>query len=115
MLMFQNTRNKKLNIAIIVKGNPKLPDSEILANYNCQNQKVSSTIVVILTMVDVPDGLEDISEVVIFGVESEQIEEENDAYNDLRAELGRDGMINNNYSMNIFQVLPRRLKRTWQS
>ena len=43
-------------------------------------------------MVDVPDGLEDISEVVIFGVESEQIEEENDAYNDLRAELGTDGI-----------------------
>ena len=41
-------------------------------------------------MVDVPDGgLEDISEVIIYGVESEQIEEENDAYNDLRAELGR--------------------------
>ena len=40
-------------------------------------------------MVDVPDGgLEDISEVIIYGVESEQIEEENDAYNDLRAELG---------------------------
>ena len=42
------------------------------------------------SMVDVPDGLEDLSEVVIFGVESEQIEEENDAYNDLRAELGED-------------------------
>ena len=41
-------------------------------------------------MVDVPDRLEDVSEVVIFGVESEQIEEENDAYNDLRAELGED-------------------------
>ena len=40
-------------------------------------------------MVDVPDGLDDLSEVVIFGVESEQIEEENDAYNDLRAELGK--------------------------
>ena len=41
-------------------------------------------------MVDVPDGgLEDISEVIIYGVESEQIEEENDAYNDLRAELGK--------------------------
>ena len=41
-------------------------------------------------MVDVPDGLDDVSEVVIYGVESEQIEEENDAYNDLRAELGED-------------------------
>ena len=42
-------------------------------------------------MVDVPDGLDDLSEVVIYGVESEQIEEENDAYNDLRAELGETG------------------------
>ena len=40
------------------------------------------------TMVDVPDGLDDLKEVIVFGVESEQIEEENDAYNDLRAELG---------------------------
>ena len=32
------------------------------------------------TMVDVPDGLDDPSEVIIYGVESEQIEEENDAY-----------------------------------
>ena len=39
-------------------------------------------------MVDVPDGLDDPSEVIIYGVESEQIEEENDAYNDLRFELG---------------------------
>ena len=40
-------------------------------------------------MVDVPDGgLEDISEVIIYGVESEQIEEENDALNDMRYELG---------------------------
>ena len=39
-------------------------------------------------MVDVPDGLDDAREIIIYGVESEQIEEENDAYNDLRCELG---------------------------
>ena len=44
-------------------------------------------------MVDVPDGLDDVSEVVIFGVESEQIEEENDASNDLRFELGSFGSL----------------------
>ena len=44
-------------------------------------------------MVDVPDGLDDLKEVIVFGVESEQIEEENDAYNDLRAELGLDEII----------------------
>ena len=41
-------------------------------------------------MVDVPDGLDDAREIIIYGVESEQIEEENDAYNDLRDELGKD-------------------------
>ena len=41
-------------------------------------------------MVDVPDGLDDITEVIIFGVESEQIEEENDAYKDMTEELGEE-------------------------
>ena len=39
-------------------------------------------------MVDIPVTTEDASGVIIYGVESEQIEEENDAYNDMRAELG---------------------------
>ena len=39
-------------------------------------------------MVDIPATTEDASGVIIYGVESEQIEEENDAYNDMRAELG---------------------------
>ena len=40
-------------------------------------------------MVDIPDGLDPAHEVIIYGVESEQIEEENDAYNDMRCELGK--------------------------
>ena len=64
-------------------------------------------------MVDVPDRLEDLSEVVIFGVESEQIEEENDAYNDLRAELGGDGETS---SVTFeLQVSTRKQKMTLQS
>ena len=39
-------------------------------------------------MVDIPEGLDDPSEIIIYGVESEQIEEENDAYYDMRVELG---------------------------
>ena len=39
-------------------------------------------------MVDIPENVDDASEIIIYGVESEQIEEENDAYNDLRCELG---------------------------
>ena len=40
-------------------------------------------------MVDVPDRLEDHGPVFIYGVEGEQIEEENDAYNDLRYDIGK--------------------------
>ena len=40
-------------------------------------------------MVDIPERLESHAEVFIYGVEGEQIEEENDAYNDLRFELGK--------------------------
>lgn len=39
-------------------------------------------------MVDVPERLEDHGPVFIYGVEGEQIEEENDAYNDLRVDIG---------------------------
>lgn len=39
-------------------------------------------------MVDIPDRLDDHAPVFIYGVEGEQIEEENDAYNDMRYELG---------------------------
>ena len=39
-------------------------------------------------MVDVPERLEDHAPVFIYGVEGEQIEEENDAYNDLRFDIG---------------------------
>ena len=42
---------------------------------------------------DIPESVDDASEIIIFGVESEQIEEENDAYNDLRFELGRFGYL----------------------
>ena len=41
-------------------------------------------------MVDIPERTDDASGIIIYGVESEQIEEENDAYNDMRAELGDD-------------------------
>ena len=39
-------------------------------------------------MVDIQERTDEVSGVIIYGVESEQIEEENDAYNDMRAELG---------------------------
>ena len=42
---------------------------------------------------DIPESVDDASEIIIFGVESEQIEEENDAYNDLRFELGSFGTL----------------------
>ena len=41
-------------------------------------------------MVDIPDRLDDHAPVFIYGVEGEQIEEENDAYNDMRYELGEE-------------------------
>ena len=39
-------------------------------------------------MVDIPERTDQTAGIIIYGVESEQIEEENDAYNDMRAELG---------------------------
>ena len=41
-------------------------------------------------MVDIPERTDQTAGIIIYGVESEQIEEENDAYNDMRAELGED-------------------------
>ena len=40
-------------------------------------------------MVDIPATTDDAADIIIFGVESEQIEEENDAYNDLRYDIGQ--------------------------
>ena len=39
-------------------------------------------------MVDIPERTESHGPVFIYGVEEEQIEEENDAYNDLRYDIG---------------------------
>ena len=39
-------------------------------------------------MVDIPGGTDEVADIIIYGVESEQIEEENDAYNDMRYGLG---------------------------
>ena len=39
-------------------------------------------------MVDIPERTDDAADIIIYGVESEQIEEENDALNDMRYELG---------------------------
>ena len=39
-------------------------------------------------MVDIPERTESHGPVFIYGVEGEQIEEENDAYNDLRYDIG---------------------------
>ena len=36
-----------------------------------------------------------VAEIIIYGVESEQVEEENDALNDMRAELGKTKYIRN--------------------
>ena len=41
------------------------------------------------TMVDIPERTESHGPVFIYGVEGEQIEEENDAYNDLRYDIGK--------------------------
>ena len=40
-------------------------------------------------MVDIPGSTDEAADIIIYGVESEQIEEENDAYNDMRYELGQ--------------------------
>ena len=40
-------------------------------------------------MVDIPERLDDPTDIIVFGVESEQVEEENDAFNDMRDDLGR--------------------------
>ena len=49
-------------------------------------------------MVDVPERLEDHGPVFIYGVEGEQIEEENDAYNDLRYDIGNNTIRDNVFS-----------------
>ena len=43
----------------------------------------------LITMVDIPERTESHGPVFIYGVEGEQIEEENDAYNDLRYDIGQ--------------------------
>ena len=43
----------------------------------------------LFTMVDIPERTESHGPVFIYGVEGEQIEEENDAYNDLRYDIGQ--------------------------
>ena len=50
--------------------------------------RFSSVEVRVEAMVDIPGTTDEAADIVIFGVESEQIEEENDAYNDMRYELG---------------------------
>ena len=44
-----------------------------------------------LAMVDIPEGVDYPPNIIIYGVESEQVEEENDAYMDMREELGIGG------------------------
>ena len=63
-------------------------------------------------MVDVPDRLEDHGPVFIYGVEGEQIEEENDAYNDLRFDIGKSFLrVNNQRSKNYsFSRHPQRCR-----
>lgn len=46
-------------------------------------------------MVDIPERTESHGPVFIYGVEGEQIEEENDAYNDLRYDIGELGHFHN--------------------
>ena len=54
-------------------------------------------------MVDIPINTDEAAEIIIYGVESEQIEEENDAYNDMRYELGEvDNTSNSNFYVKIF-------------
>ena len=52
-------------------------------------------------MVDIPERTESHGPVFIYGVEGEQIEEENDAYNDLRYDIGQ------------WMVLPTRITCDW--
>ena len=44
-------------------------------------------------MVDIPERLDDPTDIIVFGVESEQVEEENDALNDMRYELGEGAVL----------------------
>jgi len=62
-----------------VKRSPRNQHQQPTTNY----QKPTTS-----KMVDIPDRLDDYAPVFIYGVEGEQIEEENDAYNDLRFDIG---------------------------
>ena len=66
-------------------------------------------------MVDVPERLEDHGPVFIYGVEGEQIEEENDAYNDLRYDIGKTpfNMVTFPMTMILFQAYIRTRRRRW--
>ena len=48
----------------------------------------SQSLIGLGVMVDIPERTDDAADIIIYGVESEQIEEENDALNDMRYELG---------------------------
>ena len=72
-------------------------------------------------MVDIPINTDEAAEIIIYGVESEQIEEENDAYNDMRYELGEvDNKSNSNFyveksSMKGFQEFMQKEKMSLMS
>ena len=58
-------------------------------------------------MVDIPERTESHGPVFIYGVEGEQIEEENDAYNDLRYDIGElcfDLKLLNTYNKCLFSI-----------
>ena len=67
-------------------------------------------------MVDIPERTDDAADVIIYGVESEQIEEENDAYNDMRYELGINKILENEKNnFQVFQEFIQTEKMNWRS
>ena len=66
-------------------------------------------------MVDIPERTDDAADVIIYGVESEQIEEENDAYNDMRYELGINKNIEKKNNFQVFQEFIQTEKMNWRS
>ena len=53
-----------------------------------QSQAQCQSLIRAGVMVDIPERTDDAADIIIYRVESEQIEEENDALNDMRYELG---------------------------
>ena len=85
-----------------------------------RSNKVDTEISVIKTrhkdlykLEDLPGDLDTHGESIIIGVESEEIEEINDAYKDILEELGNGEKYNSFLIFSHSQVMPGRQRKTW--